>query len=253
MTCEEFSNMFDSLLNSYNVKADFGTSGSRLDINLDEYEKSVLLTQAQDIIVKSYYDKTLNPQGQGMDDSARRQIDFSSLITNASPAAYSAGVITPYDIRGKLYTMPSNILFMLNEKVTGAIGEVSKDYVVIPLNYKEYDRMMSRAYTQPLKKQCWRLFQSTGTQYDLVSEVIPNSNVTLSTYKIRYVRRPKPIILDDLTGSSSGSNLQIDGTTVKTECELNPIIHVDILNKAVELAYRTHIRAQENPQQNTQQ
>ena len=79
MTTQEFSNTFDTLLNSHRDIKDFGKSQSYYSIELDEYEKSVLLTQAQDIIVKSYFDRNpLNPpQGQGFDDSERRQIDFS--------------------------------------------------------------------------------------------------------------------------------------------------------------------------------
>ena len=80
MTTNEFSDMFDTLLNAYANKAQFGDQASVADIALDEYEKSVILTQAQDIVVKSYFDRTLNNQGQGFDDTARRQVDFSSLI-----------------------------------------------------------------------------------------------------------------------------------------------------------------------------
>ena len=63
MTTQEFSNMFDTILNSYASQGVFGEQASRGEIVLDEYEKSVLLTQAQDIIVKTYFDRTLNPQG----------------------------------------------------------------------------------------------------------------------------------------------------------------------------------------------
>jgi hypothetical protein len=104
------------------------------------------------MVIKSYFDKTLNYQGQGFDDSTRRQLDFSSLVTVGTGTATDG---TSYDSRGKLFTMPDKVLFILNEKVVGSDG---KTYVVVPINYKEYDRLMSRAYTQPLKKQCWRLF-----------------------------------------------------------------------------------------------
>ena len=80
MTNTEFSDSFDVLLNSYNTKAEFGDQASKREIVLDEYEKSVLLTQAQDIIVKSYFDRNLNSEGQGFDDGTKRQVDFSSLI-----------------------------------------------------------------------------------------------------------------------------------------------------------------------------
>lgn len=52
MTTQEFSNTFDTLLNSYRDVKDFGKIHSNVSIELDEYEKSILLTQAQDIVVK---------------------------------------------------------------------------------------------------------------------------------------------------------------------------------------------------------
>lgn len=225
MTTQEFSNMFDTLLNSYNTEAMFGEAASKADIVLDEYEKSVLLTQSQDFIIKSYFDRTLNYQGQGFDDSTRRQVDFSTLIRVKEATESDSG--TPFDSRGKLYNMPERVLVILNEKVTID----SKNYVVVPINYKEYDRQMSKAYTQPLKKQCWRLFQN-DSDTDFLAEVIPFDGKTISKYVIRYIERPTPIILTDL----SVDGLDIDGVSSVTECTLNPILHMDILNKAVDLA-----------------
>lgn len=366
MNIQEFSNTFDTLLNSYNNQAAFGEGSSRADIALDEYEKSVLLTHAQDIVVKQYFDRTLNPQGQGFDDSVRRQIDFSALIANKSikvkipvisqevicPAITSSedeadpsetkkqviltftncvdkvitltpregklytdvpekdtednpqivenlvkkeskdsktinysfklltgginynqlisalntafegnilveindevlgteqisggylnpstisldatGDIETYDDRGVFVNLPSNLLFALNEKVIAVDG---KNYVVVPINYREYDRQMSRAYTQPLKKQAWRLFNDGNAEL-LKAELIPVKGTTIDSYKVRYIRRPRPIVLVDLTVD----DLDIEGVSTPTECELNPIIHLDILNKAVELALTT--------------
>jgi len=40
---------------------------------------------------------------------------------------------------------------MLNEKIiSGTITK--KTYIIVPINYKEYDRMMSKPFGQPLKK-----------------------------------------------------------------------------------------------------
>ena len=49
-----------------------------------------------------------------------------------------------YDDRGVFVNLPSNLLFPLNEKVIAVDG---KNYVVVPISYREYDRQMSRAYT----------------------------------------------------------------------------------------------------------
>lgn len=68
------------------------------------------------------------------------------------------------------------------------------------------------------------------------SELIPKLGITIDDYIIRYVRRPQPIVLSALASGEYNNGLGIDGISAVTECELNPIIHMDILNKAVELA-----------------
>ena len=266
MTRQEFSDAFTTMINSYNNTASFGEQSSKRDIVLDEYEKSVLLTQAQDIIVKSYFDGSLNQQGQGFDDSTRRQIDFSSLIAVSELLEYNGSVSRDtFDERGILFNIPSTVLFILNEKLVekktiikdGNTTFALKNYVIVPINYKEYDREMSKPYAQPLKKQAWRLFQEGAKGYDTISELIPREGVMtigdgtsdgdiVLMYRIRYVRRPSPIILEDLP-----NNLSIDGVSQASDCELNPIIHSDILNKAVEMAIAT--RGSYQPPQQQQQ
>ena len=287
MTTQEFSNIFDTLLNSYSIQSNFGEGASKADVTLDEYEKSVLLTQAQDLVVKSYFYSNQNSQGQGFDDSERRQVDFSSLIKTAT-LTKSDDQGSVFDDRGIIYQMPkktvkqlipttdpeydqeaggqqyrdvevddtTDVLFILNEKLVVTEGDpVTKkeNYVIVPLNYKEYDREMSKAYSQPLKKQAWRLFQNQTAGFDVQSELIPIWDISedltgddptkVAVYKIRYVKRPDPIVLVNLP-----DGLSIDGVTVQTECTLNPILHVDILNRAVELALTTRGRVNNRSQ-----
>lgn len=263
MTNSEFSDSFSTLLNSYNTQAQFGEQASKREIVLDEYEKSVLLTQAQDIIVKSYFDGTLNQQRQGFDDSSRRQVDFSSLIRveKLTPSSINR---SHFDDRGIMYELPkytdkkgsatAKVLFILNEKLTytEANGKIHT-FIIVPINYKEYDREMSKPYAQPLKKQAWRLFQNDSTGFDLKTELIPRwqyanlEDKTKFEYKIRYVKRPQPIILENLP-----NELNIDGESMESPCELNPIVHMDILNKAVELAISTRGGVVAQPAQSNQ-
>lgn len=49
---------------------------------------------------------------------------------------------------------------------------------------------------------------------------------------MRYVKKPKPIILDDI----SDMGVTIDGIDKITECELAEELHSEILQRAVELA-----------------
>lgn len=225
MTTQEFSNEFDVLYN--NIMSNQAPG-------LDEYEKSVFLTKAQLEILKNYFNPKGNKYGQGFDENAKRQIDFSTLITAAKPSLYTAPTnYVKFDDRSELYRMPSDILIMLNETGINTVDGVKRLISIIPMNYEEYARLMSKPYKQPLKNQGWRLFQSTGG-VDFISEVVIKYNSTLTDYKIRYVRRPKPIILANLTDEYS--NVSIDGRTAITECELDPIIHPEILQRAVELA-----------------
>ena len=253
MSTEEFSNAFDTALASYSHKAEFGDQASYADVALDEYEKSIFLTQAQDNIVKSYFNGRTSVDG-GFDDSTRRQIDFSSLITVTSIEETKDASITCFDPRGKMFKLPSNdsdssetssVLFMLNEQIRIKKGNsIVATLVVVPISYKEYDRLMSKPFAQPLKKQAWRLFQGSSDDYTIVTELILKQSIlddlsktegnepnkTLEYY-IRYIRRPRPIILENLA-----DGLKIDGTSKKTDCELNPILHIDILEEAVRLA-----------------
>lgn len=380
MTVKEFSDSFDTLLNSYASKAIFGDQAGDTEIVLDEYEKSVLLTQAQDNVIKSYFERHTNELGQGFDDSSRRQVDFSSLIKVATISPVDAPQQNVFDNRGIIYKLPvtraedgsdySRVLYILNEALIGYTGSNVADfiigegstattrmtihinnvtsnilqvvvvsdptitnncvatltpasgnsyanltvvvgnntpgsavttaitaqlteasgfnaittttgaltatgtasissmrqvsstllpanfrdntanevrYVIVPINYREYDREMSKAYANPLKKQAWRLFQNISAGYDIYSELIPIWNVARTnatgtlvnlTYKIRYVERPTPIVLVDLP-----NNLTIDGYSHEQGCILNPIIHPDILKEAVRLAIESRASA----------
>lgn len=225
MTTQEFSNEFDVLYN--NIMSNQAPG-------LDEYEKSVFLTKAQLEILKNYFNPKGNKYGQGFDENAKRQIDFSTLITVAKPSQYTPdGSYVKFDDRSQLYKMPQDILLMLNETGINTVDGVKRLISIIPMNYEEYARLMSKPWKQPLKNQGWRLFQSTDG-VDFISEVVIKYDSTLTDYKIRYVKRPKPIILANL--ADEYSNVSIEGINTITECELDPILHPEILQRAVELA-----------------
>ena len=55
MNCSELSNAFDILLNSYFNDNKFKVGIENISVELDEYEKSLLLTQAQNDVVLEIY------------------------------------------------------------------------------------------------------------------------------------------------------------------------------------------------------
>jgi hypothetical protein len=96
---------------------------------------------------------------------------------------------------------------------------------------------MSRPYKEPIKYQAWRII--TTSINDITVELIANSNETIQKYKVRYIRKPAPIITADI--SSEYGDITINGINTISECELNPIIHQEILQRAVELAKSAYI------------
>lgn len=239
MTNQEFSNEFDVLYNNITSNQAPG---------LDEYEKSIFLTKAQDEIIKAYFDPRGNKFQQGFDDSERRQIDFSTLITIMNHGVNTNSNDIEFRNKGVgSINLPDDILMILNEQVETNRNGNKIILQVLPISYNEYTRLMSKPYKRPLKWQAWRV-QSMGTGNNSLktnrADLIAGANDVLDTYKIRYVKRPRPIILDALEGVSLEGYQGSDklgvpvqsGATQGIECELDPILHHEILQRAVELA-----------------
>ena len=241
MTDNEFLERFDVSYNNI-------TSNQAPGLNV--YEICIFLTKAQDEIVKNYFDPKGNKYSEGFDGNQKRQIDFS-MITKVATME-SSTVSNPfenalYDGRNsKSVALPSDIMMIINEKVTVTRGEKpSVGLVVKPLQFDEYDRLMSKPFKRPLKEQAWRLIiNDTANKADLI--VGPTDTIT--AYTLRYVKKPKPIIVGPLDGLTIdgycyvGDNTPIPGSTPSANypethgCELDPILHEEILQRAVELA-----------------
>lgn len=235
MTAEEFSDQFDVLYNNITSNQAAG---------LTEYEKCVFLTKAQTEVVKNYFTANSkgNTIGQGFDDSAKRQADFSCLMMTSDctpipvsslPAGYKA-----IDSRSSTYKFPSDVFIVINEsiKLSNPEGRILQ---VIPLRYDDYTAKMSKPYKRPNKYQAWRLLNQgayTGSTTNRYAEIIVGPSETINTYSIRYIKFPKPIIIGDLDDLSLEGYTYGTGTMQTIGCELDPILHQDILQRAVELA-----------------
>lgn len=214
----EFSNEFDVLYNNIMSNAAPG---------LNEYEKSVFLTKAQEEIVKNHFNPNGNKYREGLDDSPKRQIDFSELIKVAVGVVKETSPLT-FDKRAKVYDLPDDTFIIINESIETDKGTRQ----AVPISFSDYTRLMSKPYKEPLKYQTWRLI--TTSESNITVELIANSNETIEEYKVRYIKRPVPIITANL--SSEYGDVTINGISTISECELNPIIHQEILQRAVELA-----------------
>ena len=261
MTTTEFSNQFDLLFNNISSNQAPG---------LNEYEKSVFLTKAQDEIVKNYFQAESNGNTikKGFDDTAIRQMDFSDLIMsktleeeNEEPDVDPRALVYKITKDDRVYIIINESLYLMANNKDGKL-EVKGIRQVVPIKYTEYMRRMSKPFKEPLKNTAWRIItkgregdadvdKSTGDPTIIDKTVSSKIEIVITTadknrykkngetntikYNIRYVRRPRPIILTDLS-DTFGEDLTINGYNKAMTCELNESTHEAILQRAVELA-----------------
>lgn len=227
MTAEEFSNQFDVL---------YSNIASNQAPGLNEYEKSVFLTKAQDEILKNYFLPQSNPTQAGYDDNQKRQVDFSMLT---EVGEYISGQFTDGAFDKRLNTvntiMPNDAMMIINETVTVTRGNKSIDLVAIPIRFDDYMRLMSKPYKRPLKYQAWRLYSATNATLS-TADLIVGPEDEVEKYTIRYIRKPKPIIVGDTDDLTIGGYRFGIGPGKTEGCELDPILHEEILQRAIELA-----------------
>lgn len=157
MTLEEFSTEFDVLYNSITSNAAPG---------FNDYEKSVLLTLAQEELIKSYFVANNNTTGVGLDGSQKRHYDFSTLIKikTLDNIIYSiwttrwiTGVSVPvFKDANNIFLVPNDVFLVLNEYLTVK----NNSYIVFPISYDSYNLLMSKPFPYPNKRQAWRLDSS---------------------------------------------------------------------------------------------
>lgn len=225
MTNSEFSDTFTTLLNSYNIKSQFGEQSA--DIVLDEYEKSVFLTRAQEELVINYYNGK-NPYGDSFESTEELRRYLDSLVkTKTYPITDRTNGIGVSD-KSVFFRLPEDLAFITLEQVTyddEALGCYNGNTAnVYPITQDEYNKVRSNPFRGPTKYKAVRLDSGEG-----IVELV--SKYKIKGYLIKYMAKPTPIILEDLP-----DNLTINGVSKETECKLNSILHSTILDRAVQMA-----------------
>lgn len=226
MTTKEFSDNFDVLINAQAIQNNFGVTSSPM--NLDEYEKSVLLTTAQEEIVRELYNGTFNGDSIEKTEELRRSLD--SLIKTDYPDEISVPK-KGLDKNSKFYQLKDDVWFITYESVELSKKPCCKDNTVvvkvIPMRQDEWHRSRSNPFRKPNERKVVRLDNG-----DNISELI--SEYPIQNYLVRYLSKPTPIILVSL----KDEGLFIDKLNEVTECKLNTALHRTILDRAVQLASR---------------
>lgn len=222
MTTIEFSDAFDTLFNSYGIQSRFGDSPIA---GIDEYEKSLFLTQAQEQIVRELYSGR-NSKGVSFEVTEELRADLKNLIRTAI-CTKSTQSCTGISVYSKFFVIPSDVMFITYETVTledNDSGCKNGSVIpVIPVTQDMFYKTMQNPFRRASERRALRLDNGLD-----IAEIVTKYNI--KNYTIRYITRPTPIVLEDL------SDVSIDGIKTITECKLNPAIHMDILERAVMLA-----------------
>lgn len=228
MNTTEFIHEFDVLLNAHQQEFD----GEISELLLDEYEKSVFLTQAQEeFVVAAYNGKNQYGYMFESDEESRRYLDTLIKTVVLTEQISPTGRINTISSDSKLYRSPSDLMFITYESVK--LEDKSNDCMngkiieVVPIKQDEFHKVYDNPFRGPNKRRALRLDNSGN-----VLEIVCKYNI--AEYTIRYVSRPQPIILVDLDG-----DLSIQGKSTEATCMLEPVTHRLILQRAVSLALQS--------------
>lgn len=213
MTNPEFSIEFDILYNNISSNKAPG---------LNEYEKSVFLTKAQEQIVTELYSGRNNTYSSFEETEELRRY-LNSLVKTHSCQIPDG---SPNHITSKSYSfvLPEDLLYITYEVCKNTS---MREFPVYPVSQDELSKIINNPFRGPSKHRVLRLDNGTNTV-----EIISNEEIAM--YDIRYIRKPNPIILTDLE-----DDLSINGISEESECELDSSLHRTILDRAVALALQT--------------
>ena len=224
MTNEEFSNQFDIILDSYRRFKDFDNKelGDSLDFN--EYEKSVFLTEAEKDVILSYYsgDSTHLDTFEKTEEIRR----YLNVLVETKVIKDKVSEKTGLSSKSTFFSLPADLMFITYEQIVLSSDSKcldGKTVVVVPVEQDDYWYMSQNPFKGVNESRAFRLDVATDTV-----EIIAKDSI--AEYLVRYIRKPKPIILTNL------GDLSIEGESNVTECELPEVLHQEILNTAVRLA-----------------
>lgn len=214
MTTQEFHDEFNILYN--NVM-------SNQAMPLDEYEISIFLTRAQEQLISSIY----NPNFES-NELSRRLI--ANLIKDATPEQ-DENHESFLSFNSKAYNLPEDMLVLTHEFANIVSDDPcldNKRIKIVPVTQDQISYILDNPFRTTNERRALRL-DLTSNKVEIISKYDID-------YKIRYLRKPKPIILKDL----EPEGVSINGQTKQATSELDTSLDLNIITIAVELAKHSY-------------
>lgn len=201
------------------------------------YEKSLFLSDAQDVIMVGLYNGSLGDAFEATEAVSNylaplvRQVVLDTEVNDENEARRIAGA------QSHIYAMPEDFLLRTYEScilnVSPVCGEQEAE--VVPVTQDAFRRTNRDPFKRANENRVLRLVYATSSekQNELTvqhyTELV--SKYEIQSYLVRYIRRPNPIILEDLH-----NGLTIRGESKAMTCELDEALHPLILAQAVKMA-----------------
>lgn len=229
MTTEEFSNEFDVLI--------LHTVGTPIDF--DEYEKSVFLTKAQEELVKAHYTGSVGILGDSFEttEEARRQLSSLVKTTKLDPIGQANHIGVSED--SYFFKLPKEVWYITYESANVASDSncypKGKEMTVTPVSQDQYHKIKNNPFRGANNRQVIRL-DIEGNIAELISKT------PINNYTVRYVSKPTPIVLTNI----SEDYLTINDESTVTECTLHESLHRQILAMAVTMAIASKVKSKDS-------
>lgn len=146
------------------------------------------------------------------------------------------------------YTLPNDFMYFISEEaelerlINGK--KVYRNAIVTPIDYNQLTVLRGSTYKFPVQNECWRVLNKREITTD--AEILTPYASEIVNYAMRYVRKPKPIILINI-GNVYGTTIDgewgeglPDDVSDAQVCELPEAMHDEIVQRAVEIAKATY-------------
>jgi hypothetical protein len=221
----------------------------------EDFELSSVLTEAQHLYVKKFFDEMNNRKGKGFQEIEIRNQGLAALITDAPSLAVSASQVGTLT-NGKFFDLPTNHMYTVFEeceidKVQCNTENTPIVAYIVQIAHNEIQRFDWSKYKKPFYKsygdaRVWRSeYARLTTGINPASpatakrhELITDGTFNVTRYHMRYLKNPETIVVDRDTPAN------------QRNCELDTSTHTVIIDIAMSLMSD---RVREQRMQNTEQ
>lgn len=180
-------------------------------------EIDLLLNQAQERIIKQRYGLS-NVKRESFEETQKRTEDLKAVVVNSilTPAANASDNISA---NAQFVTLPTDHWFIVYEDCRVSYADCKNQTVtdqipVYPIQHNEVNKVIKNSFLKANKQRVLRLMENGRV------ELIHDPLVTITSYHLRYIKKPN----------------KISSVAPLVNCELSDHMHDELVDQAVLIA-----------------